>query len=123
MITPYYRGRPGFTLLEVMVVLFISGLLVAIAVPQFVSAREKSQATTCRHILKEILGAKERWAMDHSKDAEDEPALAELAKPGVYLRGMPVCPSGGDYKVGKLAELPECNVGGVAGEKQAHVLP
>jgi prepilin-type N-terminal cleavage/methylation domain-containing protein len=117
------RLQPGFTLIEIMVVMFIVSLLLAIAVPQFIRAREVSRATSCRHNLKQILGSKERWAMDNHKGPDDEPVMEDLVEPGVYLEGELECPSGGDYDIGKLSELPTCTIGGVNGDRLAHLLP
>lgn len=42
------RRHSGFTLLELMVVLFIIGALASIAVPQYAVYREKARAVQCR---------------------------------------------------------------------------
>ena len=114
--------RHAFTLVEVMVVVLILGMLLAVAVPQFFKARDRSRATACQHNMVEILGAKERWAMDNERGATDTPSMSDLVVPGVYLKTMPVCASGGTYDVGRMDELPICSIGGVRGEVGAHVL-
>src|SRR3954449_12710028 len=95
----------GFTLVEVMVVVVIMAMLLAIAVPSFARARDQSKAKACQYNLKEIMCAKERWAMDNNRGPLDTPSMTELAVPGVYMKGTPVCPSGGTYTLGRLDEI------------------
>src|SRR5437016_3738650 len=105
----------GFTLVEIMVVMAIMASILAIALPSFARARDRSVARACQHNLKEILCAKERWAMDNNRGPLDTPSMTELAVPGVYMKGTPLCPSGGKYTVGRLDEMPLCSIGGVTG--------
>jgi prepilin-type N-terminal cleavage/methylation domain-containing protein len=57
------RRERGFTLVEIMIVVLIIGILLAIAVPSFMNARERSRANACRSNLRQIQAAKEQWAM------------------------------------------------------------
>jgi len=61
--------KRAFTLVEIMIVVLIIGILMAIAVPNFVKARESSRKQTCISNLKQIDQAKEQWAMDNRKNA------------------------------------------------------
>jgi prepilin-type N-terminal cleavage/methylation domain-containing protein len=117
------RKRRGFTLVEIMIVIAIIGLLLAIAIPNFIRAREVSQATACQSNLKNLIGAKERWAMDNHRGATDTPSMDDVAVPGVYIRSVPQCPASGTYTVARLDEMPTCSIGGTAGDPVAHVLP
>jgi prepilin-type N-terminal cleavage/methylation domain-containing protein len=56
--------KKGFTLVEIMIVVLIIGILLAIAVPNFIKAREKSRAKTIAATLTKVDGAKEQCAMD-----------------------------------------------------------
>jgi len=113
-------GKRGFTLVEIMMVVMIIGMLLAIAAPKFLKAREGSYARTCQSNLKSILGAKERWAMDTNQKSDATPTMANLFPD--YLKLTPVCPAGGVYTVDRLDQLPTCSIGGVQGEYNAHVL-
>lgn len=104
-----------------MIVVLIIGVLLAVAVPQFMKSREGASARACQHNLKQILGAKERWAMENNKGANDTPDWPDLAP--FFVKTTPECPSGGLYTVGRMDELPICELGGVRGEWNAHVLP
>lgn len=116
------RRSRGFTLLEILIVVMIASMLLAIAIPNFIQARETSRSKACQRTLWEIQSAKERWAMDNRRAATDTPVLTDLVVPGVYLRTSPVCPSSGTYTIGRLDETPQCSVGGAAGSRDAHVL-
>ena len=115
------RKARGFSLIEIMMVVMILGMLLAVAIPKFLNARQGSNARTCQSNLKNILSAKERWAMDNNEGADAVPLMANLVKD--YLKLDPVCPGGGDYIVDRMNRLPTCTVGGVKGEFKAHVLP
>ncbi len=115
--------KRGFTLVEILIVVLIMGLLLSIAMPQFIRARQSGQAKACQHNLKQILGSKERWAMDTQKGNTDSPVMSDLVVPGVYLKNAPVCPAGGTYKIGTLGELPTCSIGGTPGDQDAHIVP
>ena len=114
------RSERGFTLIEVMIVVVIIGILLGIATPVFLRAREGSRAKACQHNLLQIVGAKERWAMDNHRGADDEPTHALLSP--YYIRAVPICPSGGTYTPRRLRDTPICTVGGVSGAYDAHVL-
>jgi prepilin-type N-terminal cleavage/methylation domain-containing protein len=119
-------GRKGFTLVEIMIVVLIIGILLAIAVPNFIKARETSRAKSCVANLKQIDAAKEQWAMDNRAAATaTAPGLTTLVGTDAYIKNTPQCPSGGTYTVGgtggTIASSPTCSVGGTGAT--AHALP
>ena len=116
-------ARRGFTLVEIMIAVVIIGLLLAVAVPNFLRARENARTKTCRANLYQIQGAKERWAMDNNQPGTATPSMTDLVEPGVYLKGNPKCPSGGTYEPERLDEGPTCSIGSTPGAFYAHVLP
>ena len=119
------RAHKGFTLVEIMIVVLIIGILLAIAVPNFIKARETSRAKACVANLKQIESAKEQWAMDNKKTNTDTPAATDLYGTGKYIKNPPVCPSGGTYTEGDMATRPVCNIGtnGDTDASNDHVLP
>lgn len=57
----------GFTLVEIMIVVAIIALLAAIAVPGFLRARKRSQATMVKNELRLIDDAVAQYAIEHHK--------------------------------------------------------
>jgi prepilin-type N-terminal cleavage/methylation domain-containing protein len=63
--------RAGFTLVEIMIVVAIIALLAAIAVPGFLRARKRSQASKILNDLRMISGAVDQYAIENSKKSDD----------------------------------------------------
>ena len=104
------RKSRGFTLVEIMIVVLIIGILLAIAVPNFIKARESSRVRTCVANLKQIEAAKEQWAMENKKTSTDTPVQADLEGANGYIKKWPSCPSGGTYTINDVATAPACSL-------------
>jgi prepilin-type N-terminal cleavage/methylation domain-containing protein len=63
--------RTGFTLVEIMIVVAIIALLAAIAVPGFLRARKRSQASRIINDLRLIDSAIDQYAIETSKKSGD----------------------------------------------------
>ena len=100
----------GFTLVEIMVVVGIIGLLLTMAIPNFINARRKARATVCVSNLHQIHAAKQQWALDNDAPSESEPTSDVLVD---YLEGnrFPSCPAGGTYTPGIIDVVPICGIG------------
>ena len=57
----------GFTLVEIMIVVAIIALLAAIAVPNFLRSRKRSQATQVLEDLRQIDSAMDQYAIENNK--------------------------------------------------------
>jgi prepilin-type N-terminal cleavage/methylation domain-containing protein len=70
VVKPVARSA-GFTLVEIMIVVAIIALLAAIAVPGFLRARKRSQATSVKNDLRLIDDALAQYAMETGKSSGD----------------------------------------------------
>ena len=106
------RGKKGFTLVEIMIVVAIIGLLAAIAIPSFIKARESSQTNACINNLRQLDAAKEQWALANKKVTGDTVTDSEV---NAYIKGgAPDCPAAGTYTYGVVGTDPTCSVTGHA---------
>jgi type II secretion system protein G len=101
----------GFTLLEIMVVVFILGVLVTIAVPSWMNARARAQARTCSANLRQIHQAKEMYALANRLQNGAPVQMSDLVPQ--YLQAEPFCPagSGAAYTVNPVGTDPTCPTG------------
>jgi len=130
-------SRPtGFTLVEIMIVVAIIGLLAAIAIPNFLRARETAQQNACINNLRQIDGAIQQWALEDGAGPSDTVTPSDIQP---YMgRGssgtLPWCPLAGanhtfshSYSLTTVANPPTCNLGGVGTvpyqDGYEHVLP
>jgi prepilin-type N-terminal cleavage/methylation domain-containing protein len=88
------NNKAGFTLVEIMIVVAIIGLLAAIAIPNFVKARENAQLNSIFNNLRIIEGAKDQWALENKKGTGD--TVGSIVTISDYLKGGTVKPVVGE---------------------------
>ncbi len=122
--------KKGFTLVEIMIVVAIIGILIAIAVPGFLRARENSRGQACQENLTKIDGAKEQWALElklsNGTALADSAAYlgdANIFGPNGYVKKEPLCPSGGTYTVSNIGTDPSCSIGTSNDPFTPHTMP
>jgi prepilin-type N-terminal cleavage/methylation domain-containing protein len=106
---PYCSSRRGFTLVEIMIVVAIIALLAAIAVPGFLRARKKSQATRILNDLRSIDSAVDQYAIENNKSSGFQvnvPDWSKYLKVGslLYISGQDIL--GHDYSAVNVDSLP-----------------
>jgi prepilin-type N-terminal cleavage/methylation domain-containing protein len=111
-----FPRRSGFTLVEIMIVVLIIGVILSIAVPSFIQARQSARKSSCIASLKSIETAKEQWAMDTKKSNGDAVGFTDLVGATLYLKSTPSCPASGTYTCNPIGTVPSCDSNG-------HVLP
>ncbi len=77
MLTKLNKKRGGFTLVEIMIVVAIIALLAAIAVPGFLRARKRSQASRVINDLRLIDAAVDQYAIENNKSTGNSVAVAD----------------------------------------------
>jgi hypothetical protein len=92
--------------------IFVIGLLAAIAIPNFVKARNQAQLRACHMNLKAIQDAKEAWARKNGKSEDAIPMESDLYGDTNEIRYQPSCPAGGSYLLNSIPESPTCAVHG-----------
>src|SRR5580700_583977 len=78
MLQKLNKNRGGFTLVEIMIVVAIIALLAAIAVPNFLRARKRSQATRILEDLRLVDSAMDQYAIDTGKTTGFNPAIDDI---------------------------------------------
>ena len=78
MLQKLNKSRGGFTLVEIMIVVAIIALLAAIAVPNFLRARKRSQATRCLEDLRLIDAADDQYAIENNKSTGNTVAWTDV---------------------------------------------
>lgn len=112
-----------------MISIAIIGILISIAVPSFLRARENSRGQACQENLSKIDGAKEQYAIEFKLSNGSEMTMEWLVTPNGcssgagFLKREPECPSGGSYTIMNVGIDPTCSIGANNSPFLPHELP
>lgn len=88
-------------------------MMAAIAIPNFVKARDTAMRNQCVNNLRQIDSAKQQWALENSKDATTVPTTDEL---DAVLKEVKMadfkCLKQGTYTINPVSENPTCSIPG-----------
>lgn len=101
--------RKAFTLVEIMIVVLIIGILLAIAIPNFLQSRSRANARSCIANLKQIDAAKEIFAQDQRLANGSTVQMSDLWPTYIRRSTQPLCPAGGTYTIGTIGQNPTCD--------------
>lgn len=89
--------------------LVVLPMLLAIAIPNFVKARNTAMMNACISNLRQIDGMKQQWALENKKEATDTPTQDDFK---VYIKNnqFPICPEGGTYQINPVGKDPTCSI-------------
>jgi prepilin-type N-terminal cleavage/methylation domain-containing protein len=118
--------KQGFTLVEIMIVVAVIGLLAAIAIPNFVHSRAKSQATACINNMRQIDYAIQQFAMEKGLANGTTINFPNDLTPYIKLNvnsSIAGCPANGIYTAQLIGNTPSvlCSLGSTV--DPAHILP
>lgn len=107
-------SRPGCAIAAVVVILLVPcliaflGLMAAIAIPSFITARETAQSACCVNNIRLISHARENYINVNNLPDEAIVSLDVLVQEGYFKQPL-VCPAGGEYDIS--AGIPTCSLG------------
>lgn len=101
-------GAQGFTLIELLTVVVIIGLLTAIAIPRFGSARNKTHRAQMQSSLKTLVSAQESYFEENTSYATDVNDLEFNQTPGVTIMITETDPNGWSAKASHASVTEEC---------------
>jgi hypothetical protein len=97
----------------IFVLVSIALIVLGVGVPNFIRARSTRAAWPCINNLRLIESAKHQWMLDRGKTTNDVPTWDDIRSylPNMWSNGVPVCPGGGIYTLGRVEESPTCSLG------------
>lgn len=115
-------SHKAFTLVEIMIVVAIIGIILAIALPNYVKSGKNAKKTVCIANLEKIDSAIDQWVLD--KQVSQGVTLSESDINEIYNSyvkgGEPKCPSGGIYTIHVVGSKPQVTC---SFEDEGHKLP
>ncbi|HPM42244.1 MAG TPA: prepilin-type N-terminal cleavage/methylation domain-containing protein [Candidatus Omnitrophota bacterium] len=80
----------GFTIAEIVIVVAIIGVLSAVAIVNFIRARQMAYTNICVTNMRRVEDSIQNWAIGENKSQADVPTTADLVPH--YIKSWPACP-------------------------------
>jgi hypothetical protein len=115
------EARPSSSILRkprVLAAIVLGSFLLAAGIYGFIAA-SRSSAAPCAARLIVLDGCKQYWAQANNKTTNDTPTWDDLRgylpsewTNNYWTNGIPFCPEGGTYTLGRVGVPPTCSIGG-----------
>jgi type IV pilus assembly protein PilA len=103
-------SESGFTLIELLVVMLILGILAAIAIPAFLSQKNKANDSNMKAQARSMQTAIETYSTEHNGAYTPTPTLAQLQAIEPTISGGTIASTGNTYTVTSAAAQGSGNV-------------
>ena len=90
-----HNTSKGFTVIEALVVVVVLAVLMAVAMPLYLSAMADSQAKDCRSNMQTIANLEQEYKIKSSSHVYTS-TISNLSS---LVPNVPICPSGGTYSI------------------------
>lgn len=102
MLKQHFVGEQGFTLIEMVVALFIVSVVMAIALPNLQVTGVRAAVKGCEGNQKMLRAALTEYYLTNYQfpdSSSSSSGITEVLKANGYLDSTPTCPSGGTYDI------------------------
>lgn len=89
------RNEKGFTLIEMMIVLFVISILLLITIPNVTKNQSSITEKGCEGLVNMVQAQIQAYMIDHNGQT---PSIDDLTEKG-YLEKDPICPNGTNVKI------------------------
>ena len=116
------NSRGEFPILEIGIVVFIIGILVAIVIPNLSHTRVRG-SNACINNLRQLDAAANQFALEHSLTNDSRISFPNDLTAYIKLNSagkIPSCPAGGSYHLARVGKIPTCSLGNTV--TPAHIL-
>lgn len=115
------ESNTGFTLVELMIILFVISILLTIAAYSYIKSNSTAKKTICMANLRELDTAVDQWVIENNISVGTSMSGSEEEIYDDYERGSrPKCPAGGGYIFGTVGVSPQVTC---SKESEGHKLP
>ena len=114
------KGEQGFTLIELITVIFTVAILAAVAVTKFTDLSETAKVSACKKNQSALTSAQQMFFAEQTLSGKEAKYANNIKELEMYFVGneLPTCPSGGKYKPSNKSAIVPCNFKGHSPDKK-----